>query len=71
MSNQPKGIKPQVLILFFDTGGGRRSAAETIVEVLSEQYGDVLTTEMVDIFKQHAPHCPGWSRKIMPAGWGV
>ena len=47
---------PHVLFLFSDTGGGHRSAAEAIIEALSRQYGERISTEMVDIFKDYAPH---------------
>jgi 1,2-diacylglycerol 3-beta-galactosyltransferase len=41
--------------LFSDTGGGHRSAAEATIEALQVEYGDRLTTQMVDIFKEAAP----------------
>ena len=40
---------------FSDTGGGHRSSAEAIIEALQLEYGDALTTEMVDAFKLYAP----------------
>ncbi len=46
---------PRVLFLFSDTGGGHRSAAEAIIEALHLEFGDALSTEMVDIFKDYAP----------------
>ncbi len=46
---------PHVVVYFSDTGGGHRSAAEAIVETLHIEYGDSLTTEMVDAFKNYAP----------------
>jgi 1,2-diacylglycerol 3-beta-galactosyltransferase len=48
-------IKPHVVFYFSDTGGGHRSAAEAIIEALQIEYGDSVTTEMVDFFKQYAP----------------
>lgn len=47
--------RPHVLFLFSDTGGGHRSAAEAVIEALSLQYGERISTEMVDIFKDYAP----------------
>jgi 1,2-diacylglycerol 3-beta-galactosyltransferase len=44
-----------LLFLFSDTGGGHRSAAEAIIEALSLEYGDRISTSMVDIFKDYAP----------------
>lgn len=48
-------MKPHILFLFSDTGGGHRSAAEAIIESLRLEYKDRLTTQMVDIFKEIAP----------------
>ncbi len=47
--------KPHVLILFSDTGGGHRSASEAIIEALGLEFGESVTTEMVDFFKEYAP----------------
>jgi len=47
--------KSHILILFSDTGGGHRSAAEAIIEALSLEYPGRFSTEMVDFFKEHAP----------------
>jgi 1,2-diacylglycerol 3-beta-galactosyltransferase len=47
--------KSHVLFLFSDTGGGHRSAAEAIIEALGLEFGDALSTEMVDFFKEYAP----------------
>lgn len=46
--------KPHILILFSDTGGGHRSAAEAIIEALHLEYEEQFTIEMVDIFKDIA-----------------
>lgn len=54
MSEAPSK-KPNILFLFSDTGGGHRSATEAIIEALSLEYGDRLSTHMVDIFKDAAP----------------
>lgn len=47
--------KPHVVLLFSDTGGGHRSAAEAIIEALQIEWGDAITTEMVDFFRYYAP----------------
>ncbi|UCH60935.1 MAG: galactosyldiacylglycerol synthase [Anaerolineales bacterium] len=48
-------VSPKILFLFSDTGGGHRSAAEAIIEALHLNFGDAISTEMVDIIKQYAP----------------
>ena len=69
--------KPHILFLFSDTGGGHRSAAEAIIEALQLEYGDAVTTEMVDFFKSHAPlplnKLPDWYPDMVKAPhlWGL
>jgi len=69
--------KPHVLLLFSDTGGGHRSAAEAIIEALQIEYGDAVTTEMLDFFKSHAPlplnKMPDWYPDMVKAPhlWGL
>ncbi len=53
LSSLPK--RPRILFLFSDTGGGHRSAAEAIIEALHLEYGDQISTQMVDILKDFAP----------------
>src|SRR3990172_688939 len=54
MTSQPP--KPaRLLFLFSDTGGGHRSAAEAIIEALCLEFGDRISTSMVDVFKDYAP----------------
>lgn len=53
--SDPKPSPKHVLLLFSETGGGHRSAAEAIIEALEHEYGKSITTEMVDIFKDYAP----------------
>jgi 1,2-diacylglycerol 3-beta-galactosyltransferase len=45
----------RILFLFSDTGGGHRSACEAITEALQAEFGSLISTEMVDIFKEYAP----------------
>ncbi len=47
--------RPHILFLYSDTGGGHRSAAEAIMEAVFLEFGDQISTEMVDIFKEYAP----------------
>jgi 1,2-diacylglycerol 3-beta-galactosyltransferase len=69
--------KPHILFLFSDTGGGHRSAAESIIEALTLQYADSFTAEMVDIFKEYAPRplnrMPDWYPYMVKAPdlWGA
>ncbi|MBN2550055.1 MAG: galactosyldiacylglycerol synthase [Anaerolineales bacterium] len=53
--NKSLSKRPHILFLFSDTGGGHRSAAEAIIEALQLEYGDAITSEMVDIFLDYAP----------------
>ena len=69
--------KPHILFLFSDTGGGHRSASEAIIEAVHARYGDAVTTEMVDIFKEYAPRplnrMPDWYPYMVKAPdlWGA
>lgn len=69
--------KPHILFLFSDTGGGHRASAEAIIEALELEFGDAVTTEMVDFLKDYAPlpynHLPEIIRDLMrvPELWGV
>lgn len=69
--------KPRILFLFSDTGGGHRSAAEAIIEALHLEYGERMTTKMVDIFKEHVPlplnYFPEWYPQMVrvPQIWGL
>lgn len=44
-----------MLVLFSDTGGGHRSAAEAVIEALQEANPDGISIQMVDIFREIAP----------------
>jgi 1,2-diacylglycerol 3-beta-galactosyltransferase len=54
MANLPDK-KPRITFLFSDTGGGHRAAAEAIIEALHCEYGDLISTQMVDFLKEYAP----------------
>lgn len=69
--------QPHIVFIFSDTGGGHRSAAEAVIEALKLEFGDGVTTEMVDIFKQYAPrpfsYMPDWYPKLVRIQqvWGL
>lgn len=69
--------KPHILFLFSDTGGGHRSSTESIIEALSLEFGDAVTTEMVDFIKGYAPlpfnKMPDWYPDMVKAPhlWGL
>jgi len=69
--------RPHVLFLFSDTGGGHRAASEAIIEALGLEFGDSLTTEMVDFLKDYAPspynHLPEFYPDMVrvPELWGA
>lgn len=69
--------KPNILFLFSDTGGGHRSAAEAIVEALHLEFGDTITTKMIDFLADYAPppynHLPRFYPEMVkiPELWGV
>jgi 1,2-diacylglycerol 3-beta-galactosyltransferase len=76
MSNPPIK-KPHILFLFSDTGGGHRAASEAIIEALGLEFGEGVTTEMVDFLKEYAPppynHLPEFYPEMVrvPELWGV
>jgi 1,2-diacylglycerol 3-beta-galactosyltransferase len=69
--------RPRILFLFSDTGGGHRSAAEAIIEALGIEFDGLITTQMVDIFKEYAPKplniVPHLYPKMarLPQAWGL
>jgi 1,2-diacylglycerol 3-beta-galactosyltransferase len=75
MNNPPK--KPHILFLFSDTGGGHRAASQAIIEALGLEFGEGVTTEMVDFLKDYAPppynHLPEFYPEMVrvPELWGV
>ncbi|MBT3313428.1 MAG: glycosyltransferase [Anaerolineae bacterium] len=72
-----KTKKPHILFLFSDTGGGHRSSTESIIEALHLEFGDSITTEMVDFLKGGAPlpfnKMPDWYPEMVKAPhlWGL
>lgn len=55
-----------VSLLFSDTGGGHRSAAEAIVEALSLRHPGRYELEMVDVFKEYAPRPLSFAPEMYP-----
>lgn len=53
--NPPLPEHPHILFLFSDTGGGHRSATEAIIEAVHLEFGEDISTEKVDFFKEYAP----------------
>lgn len=45
----------RLLIVFSDTGGGHRSAAQAVAETLREFYGEAIQIELVDALADYAP----------------
>ncbi len=70
-------IKPRILFLFSDTGGGHRSAAEAIIEALELEFPKKYECKMVDIFRDYAPLPLNYAPDIyprlskMPRMWGL
>ncbi len=58
--------RPHILFLFSATGGGHRSAAEAIIEAVHLEYGEQITTEMVDILKDYGPPPLNWMPELYP-----
>jgi len=56
MNSLPKNHKPRILVLFSDTGGGHRSAAQAVLEALEEKHAGEYEADMVDVFKAYAPY---------------
>jgi 1,2-diacylglycerol 3-beta-galactosyltransferase len=58
---------PKILILFSDTGGGHRSAAQAIIEALEEKHPGGFALDMVDVFKAYAPYPLNKMPELYPA----
>ncbi len=56
MQLRPPDHTPKILVLFSDTGGGHRSAAQAIIEALEEKHAGGFALDMVDVFKAYAPY---------------
>lgn len=56
MTLPPRNQIPKILVLFSDTGGGHRSAAEAVIEALEEKFAGTFVLDMVDVFKAYAPY---------------
>lgn len=65
-------ISPRrIAILFSDTGGGHRSAAQAVCTALQDRYGAEVEVQMVDVLKHHTPYplnrIPAWYPKMVPS----
>ena len=75
--NRPSAEKPHITFLFSDTGGGHRASSEAIIEAMHCEFGDAITTEMVDFLKDYAPppfnHLPEAYPEMvkLPELWGT
>jgi len=71
-------VVKRVLLLFSDTGGGHRAAAEAIRDALLIRHGDDVSVEMVDVFRSYTPfpfkYMPElypWLVKRGKTSWGM
>jgi 1,2-diacylglycerol 3-beta-galactosyltransferase len=53
---QANNKTPKILVLFSDTGGGHRSAAQAVLEALESKHGGEFEVDMVDVFRTYAPY---------------
>ena len=54
--NQQLRLRPlRILLLFSDTGGGHRSAAEALIETWQAEHPGAVAAEMVDVFRHYTP----------------
>jgi len=69
--------KTHIVFLSSDTGGGHRSAAEAVIEAIELEFGDSISTELVDILLNFAPRpfnrLPSLYPKMVrvPRAWGL
>ena len=59
--------KPKILVLFSDTGGGHRSAAQAVIESLEDKHPGEFELDMVDVFKAYAPYPFSKAPELYPA----
>src|SRR5512145_429967 len=71
-------MKKRVLLLFSDTGGGHRAAAEAIRDALAARYGDQVQAEMIDVFRAYTPFPFKYAPEMYPliinyskTSWGI
>jgi 1,2-diacylglycerol 3-beta-galactosyltransferase len=55
MIESPTGAQLRVLVLFSDTGGGHRSAAEALIEAWQAEHPGRVAADMVDVFRGYTP----------------
>ena len=59
--------KKSIVFLFSDTGGGHRSAAESIIEALHLEFPNRFECEMVDFFEDYSPPPLNMAAPLYPA----
>src|SRR4030042_2037568 len=59
--------KTKILVLFSDTGGGHRSAAQAVIESLEDKHPGEFELDMVDVFKAYAPYPLSRAPELYPA----
>jgi 1,2-diacylglycerol 3-beta-galactosyltransferase len=70
--------KPKILVLFSDTGGGHRSAAQAVIDSLEAKHAGEFELDLVDVFKAYAPYPLNKAPEFYPTivkipnfwGWG-
>jgi 1,2-diacylglycerol 3-beta-galactosyltransferase len=67
MTLTPSPRKPKILVLFSDTGGGHRSAAQAVIESLEDKHPGEFELDMVDVFKAYAPYPLSKAPELYPA----
>jgi 1,2-diacylglycerol 3-beta-galactosyltransferase len=67
MTNPPPDLKPKILVLFSDTGGGHRSAAQAVIEALEDKHAGAFALDMVDVFRAYAPPPFNRAPELYPA----
>jgi 1,2-diacylglycerol 3-beta-galactosyltransferase len=59
-------MSKRILLLFSDTGGGHRAAAEAIRDALKVRHPDNVQIEMVDVFRQYTPFPYKYAPEMYP-----
>jgi 1,2-diacylglycerol 3-beta-galactosyltransferase len=67
MTGPPPTQKPRILVLFSDTGGGHRSAAQAVIESLEDKHSGEFELDMVDVFRAYAPYPLNRAPELYPA----
>lgn len=79
MTNHPRAdkVRPNILFLYSDTGGGHRSAMNAVIEALGLEFEDRISVDKVDLFKEYSPppfnRAPDFYPQMvrLPQAWGL